>query len=248
MGFYETILFGIVIFITHLLEGITGFGCTVLALPFCIALAGMTTAIPVLVVLGMLLCLYVVCVDFKNIVWKEYFKIISFVVLGLPIGIWIFSNLPEDLLKKLLGVFMIVVSLRGLYISYFAALKTVPSSMTGIKKYLLNFLLFLGGIVHGAFSSGGPFVVIYASQALPDKSHFRATLCTLWVSLNLMLTINNFRTGVMTEQVLQVLLYSLPFLAGGMVFGNMAHKRIKGETFSKLVYFVLLLSGIMMFR
>ena len=248
MDFYGMMLFGFVVFVTHFLEGITGFGCTVLALPFCIALAGITTAVPVLIVLGLLLCLYVVCIDYKNIVWKEYLKIIAFVVLGLPIGIWIFSNLPEDILKKLLGTFMVVVAVRGLYISYFQRVRTAPAPIVGLKKYLLNFLLFLGGIVHGAFSSGGPFVVIYASQALPNKSHFRATLCAMWVTLNSILVINNFRQGIMTDAVLQVLFYSLPFLFAGMILGNIAHKKIQSAMFLKLVYVVLLLSGLFMFQ
>ena len=248
MDLYGMLLFGIVVFFTHFLEGITGFGCTVLALPFCIALAGITTAVPVLIVLGLLLCLYVVCIDFKNIIWRQYLKIIAFVILGLPIGMWIFSNLPEDILKKMLGVFMVIVAIRGLYLSYFKQAAAVPSPITGIKKYLLNFLLFLGGIVHGAFSSGGPFVVIYASQALPDKSHFRATLCAMWVSLNSIMVINNFRQGIMTDYVLHVLLYSLPFLFAGMILGNIAHKKIKSEMFLKLVYVILLISGFFMFR
>lgn len=247
MEFYEIILLGIVVFAAHFLEGITGFGCTVLALPFCIALVGITTAVPVLIVLGLLLCLYVVCVDFKNIVWREYFKIISFVALGLPIGIWSFSNLPEGILKKALGVFMIVVSVRGLYLAYFAS-HAEPKPIAGAKKYLLNLLLFLGGIIHGAFSSGGPFVVIYASQALPNKSNFRATLCMMWVTLNSLMVINNFRRGIMTDHVLQVLGYTLPFLFAGMILGNIAHKKIKGDMFLKLVYAILLVSGFFMFR
>lgn len=44
-------LFGIVVLMTHFVEGITGFGSTALALPFCIMLVGMKTAVPVLIVL-----------------------------------------------------------------------------------------------------------------------------------------------------------------------------------------------------
>jgi hypothetical protein len=35
MSIFFIILFGLVVLSTHFLEGITGFGCTVLALPFC---------------------------------------------------------------------------------------------------------------------------------------------------------------------------------------------------------------------
>ena len=41
-------LLGWVVLITHFLEGITGFGCTVLALPFAILLVGTKQAVPVL--------------------------------------------------------------------------------------------------------------------------------------------------------------------------------------------------------
>lgn len=253
MSIAVILLFGIIVLITHLMEGITGFGCTVLALPFAIALVGINVAVPVLIVLAWFLCLYIVIIDFKKIVWKEFFKIISFVILGLPIGMWIFSSMSEAILKNLLGIFMILVALRGLYISFVVKPKqqdNQPAELnpSRLKKYLLNVLLFLGGIVHGAFSSGGPFVVIYASQSLPDKSNFRATLCTMWVILNGILTFNNVRTGVLAGPTLELTLWTFPFLAAGALLGNYAHNNIKGDTFVKLVYIVLLLSGAFMFR
>lgn len=264
MEISSVLLFGLVVMGTHFLEGITGFGCTVLALPFCIALAGITTSVPVLVVLGLVLCLYVVLVDYRHIVWREYFKIVCLVALGLPVGIWIFQNLPEDNLKTLLGVFMILVAVRGLLMAAKPLLKKAEAASwqmaeqctdessrqhkksSWLKRIVLDVLLFGGGIVHGAFSSGGPFVVIYASQALPDKSNFRATLCMLWVTLNSVLVFHNWQAGLMTEAVNSLLLASLPFLAVGMVLGNLAHKHIKSGLFNVLVYGILLISGFFM--
>ena len=57
MEIYIILLFGMVVLITHFLEGITGFGCTVLALPFCIMLVGIKAAVPVLVILAWILAL-----------------------------------------------------------------------------------------------------------------------------------------------------------------------------------------------
>ena len=50
----------------------------------------------------------------------------------------------------------------------------------------------------------------------------------------------------MTAPVVELIFWTLPFLAVGMVLGNYAHKNIKGEAFVKLVYMVLLLSGALM--
>lgn len=257
MTILETLLFGLVVLITHFIEGITGFGCTVLALPFCSSLAGIKVAVPVLVIIAWLLALYIIIIDFRKIIWREYTKIIAFVILGLPIGMWLFGRLPEAILKKLLGAFMIIVAVRGLYAAFMSKRAegccgeaiAGPGKRAGIARYksiLLNFVLFLGGVIHGAFGSGGPFIVIYAAKALPDKSNFRATISMLWLTLNSIIIIRDLKGGVMSEPVLKIVLWTLPFLAIGMVLGNYAHKKIRGNSFVKLVYGVLLLSGVFM--
>ena len=50
----------LVVFLTHFQQGITGFGCTVLALPFITLLLGLKTAVPVLVMVGWLVALTIV--------------------------------------------------------------------------------------------------------------------------------------------------------------------------------------------
>jgi len=242
MSLITILLFGIVVMMTHFLEGITGFGCTVLALPFCILLVGIKTTVPVLMILAWILALYVIIIDFKNIVWKEFLNIAIFVGLGLPIGIFIFSNFDDKILKIILGIFMILVSIRGLYSAFINSSKTKH-----INKYLLDFILFCGGIIHGAFASGGPFVVIYATRALKNKSNFRATLCTLWFTLNSIIITQNIIKGTITFPMIKLLIYTLPFLAAGMVIGNIAHNKVNEDIFIKLVYTVLFLSGFFMF-
>ncbi|MBP1744556.1 MAG: hypothetical protein H6Q58_1534 [Firmicutes bacterium] len=234
-------LFGFVVLVTHFLEGITGFGCTVLALPFCVMLVGVKTAVPVLTVLSLMLSSYIVFIDYKNIVWKSYLRIISFVGLGLPIGMLLFSFLPEDILRKILGAFMILVAARGIYFAF-----NEKAKVKEIGNRMLNFILFLGGIIHGAFSAGGPFVVIYATQALKNKSNFRATLSTLWVTLNSVIIIKIVLSGAFTPAAVTTLGWSVPFLIAGMLLGNWAHKRIDDRIFTKVVFLVLLVAGFFM--
>ena len=235
-------LLGCVVFVTHFLEGITGFGCTVLALPFAIMLIGTHQAVPVLLFLGLLLALYIVIIDLKQVVWKEFFKIVMLVGLGLPIGLLTFTYLNEAALKTILGVFMIGVSIRGLLTF------SKPPAASSLPKWVLDILLMLGGFIHGVFASGGPLVVIYAKKALPDKSHFRATICMLWVTLNTVMFGRNLLTGVMTAQIWEIIGICMPFLIAGSLAGNWAHHHIKDKYFTQTVYGVLLVSGLFMFR
>jgi len=48
MNILIIITFGIIVFLSFTMEGITGFGCTALALPFCTLLVGVKLSVPVL--------------------------------------------------------------------------------------------------------------------------------------------------------------------------------------------------------
>ncbi|MGD1822669.1 MAG: sulfite exporter TauE/SafE family protein [Pleomorphochaeta sp.] len=238
---YQYILLGIVVLITHFLEGITGFGCTVLALPFAILLVGIHAAVPVLVMLSFLLCLYIVIISKKDIVWKEYLKIVIFVGLGLPIGILSNKYLDENILTLILSIFMVLVGTRGLWQVF-----GKRNNDKQLPKFLTPIILLLGGTFQGAFGSGGPLVVTYAAKALPQKNQFRATLCMLWVTLNAIMITQNIATGMVTPDMWHLLLILIPFLVVGALLGNWAHHHIKDSHFSTIVYGVLVASGIVM--
>lgn len=243
MSILTVLLLGFLILTTHFLEGLTGFGSTVLAMPFAIMLVGINIAKPILTIVGLLLSLYVVIVSYKDILWEHYFRIVAFVVLGLPIGMWIFNELPENTLKRILGLFMIVVSIRGLIIAYRDSKYNKP-----INNSILSIFLFLGGCIHGAFCSGGPLIILYASEKLTNKSNFRATLSMLWVTLNSIIVLQSTLSHSITSNVLKLSFYTLPFLAVGAVLGNLAHHRIKDGAFTKIVYVVLFISALFMFK
>jgi uncharacterized membrane protein YfcA len=135
---------------------------------------------------------------------------------------------------------MIIVSLRGLYVCFGG------TSKLKLNPIVLNIILFLGGIIHGAFGTGGPFIIIYAANAIPKKSNFRATLCTLWLALNTVIITKNFATGAINRNVIILLLVCMPFLFAGMLIGNKAHNKVDDKLFTRLVYAVLLLSGLFM--
>lgn len=234
-------LAGTVVFITHALEAVTGFGCTVLALPFITTLFGLKSGVMTLTVLAWLLALYIAITKHKDIDRKVFFIIAAFVFGGLPIGMYLFRNAATDPLKKVLALFIIVASLFQLITSFAPSVlrKRLPSPIGFV-------LLFLGGVVHGMFSSGGPLVVLYASRTLPDKGRFRATLCLLWATLNSILIGSYLVSHSMTATTVRNTLLMFPFLAAGIVAGEWAHKHVRQGFFKTIVFSMLLVTGIIM--
>ena len=235
-------LVALVVFLTHIQEGITGFGCTVLALPFIALLLGLKVAVPVLVIQAWVLTLYIVLVSRKQIVWREYAYILLIAGLGFPFGMYMSHRLPEDGLKWVLAIFMVAIGIHGFHKYMFRPNAKVNASQ-GSKRWASG-LLPIGGLIHGAFGSGGPLVVIYATKALQDKSLFRVTLCMVWFTLNTILVSQWIIRSTLSAHILRLTAFCLPFTVIGMLLGNVAHYRMNELLFRRLVYAVLIAAGI----
>lgn len=236
-------LLALIVLLTHFQEAITGFGCTVLALPFVVFLLGVKVAVKVLVIQAWLLTAYIVISARKDIVWRQYGRIVLFAGAGLPLGMLLFRSMPETVLRWILGVFMVGVASRGLVV-LLRKREVRKTPLSALGNWIMNGVLLLGGIIHGAFGSGGPFVVIYATRALADKSLFRVTLCMLWLTLNSILVATWLATRQITPEVWLYTAICTPFTVIGMIVGDRYHHRMNEHAFRVMVYAVLLLSGV----
>ena len=115
--------------------------------------------------------------------------------------------------------------------------------INNIPKLVGYLLLFAGGIIQGAFVSGGPLIVIYASIMLTDKQEFRATLSLLWIILNFATFIQSILTGAYTPEVIKYTLINIPFLIAAIVYGNKLADRISKTTFEYILNIVLIVAG-----
>ena len=161
----------------------------------------------------------------------------------MPVGMLAFSYLPERALKIALGIFIILAAIRG-FIVFFSKKKDKKP----INGVVLKILLFIGGVVHGAFASGGPLLVIYAGEKVKEKGSFRATMCSVWATLNTVLLIKYIaeyflKGDFQVKQVASVYLVAIPFLIAGAAIGMFLHKKVSSKVFSIIVYCILLAAG-----
>lgn len=239
--FLHCALLCLLVLVTYFQEAVTGFGCTVLALPFAILLlGGVAEAKPVLVMLALILNIGVAILGRKDISWRESGKILLMVLAGVPAGIWLAEALPEKWLKLILGVFMVAIGLNGLRtLGSGTAIKTSQRS-----RALASGFLPLGGIIHGAFGSGGPLVVIYATRALTDKSVFRVTLAMSFILINAALVSTWSVQHVITVRHVYLAAMCLPFTLTGLFVGDHVHYRMNETAFKRMVYSVLVAAGV----
>lgn len=229
----QIFLFLIVIFFANVIQAITGFAGTVLAMPPSILLIGMDSAKVVLTVMAFLSCLLISVQNREFIDKVEAKKIITFMIVGMIIGTFLYQYAPADILLFLYGILIVLIGIQ----------KLCSKKELQYKEITLTIILFLAGIIHGLFVSGGALLVIYATNKFPTKEIFRATISTIWVVLNVLLMISYQVEGLITSSNLLLIVYSIPLLILATYVGTKLQQKMNQSVFLKLTYILLIISG-----
>ena len=242
----DHILFYLTIFLSNIIQGITGFAGTLLAMPFSLRLVGADLAVPVLNFLGFVSGLYVFLPNRDKVVWGEIKRVVTIMIPFMFLGVLIRERLMEQqrILYLILGVLVIFMAIRGLRDSF---LKRDERDKKPLSDPVMNLILILSGIIHGMFVSGGSLLVIYMAERLDDKTAFRSTLSAVWVILNGILLVTQIFSGDITGEVAMNQLIALPVLFLAMYIGSVLFKRMEQRTFLIITYILLIISGISLF-
>ncbi len=236
----QKILFFIVILISNIVQCITGFAGTVLAMPFSILLVGYDVAKPILNIVAIAVSAVIVIKDRKYINLKEALRIIVVMLIGMIVGMIIINNFAFEgtVLYKILGMIVIIFALYNGY-RFFAKKedKQLPAILSAI-------LLIVSGVVHGMFVCGGPLLVTYVNGRIKDKNEFRATISLVWVVLNFIIMLDDISVGYFNLQLIYMLIIALLVLAVAYIIGNLIYKKMSKNVFLVLTYVLMLISGI----
>lgn len=227
------VLFLIVLFLANVIQAITGFAGTVLAMPFSMLLLGTDTAKVVLNLTTLLACLWLGVQHRAHIRWRILGEMVGLMAVGMVAGIALYAALPVAPLRRAYGLFIIVIALKNL----------LRSNRTDPPRWLLVVIALAAGVIHGMFISGGALLVVYATATLKDKNEFRATMACVWVALNALMAVEQAASGVMTPHTLMLSAVAIPPLIVAIVIGNRLQKRVSQHAFLTLTYILLVISG-----
>ena len=251
-------LFYLAVLLANVIQGITGFAGTILAMPFSVRLVGMDVAVPVLNVLGLLSGIYVFAGNRKHVDAKEIKRILTVavpaVIAGILIKLWLSAR--PGVLYIVLGTVVTATAVIGLWKMFGPGKAAAESSSadggespekpqsSGITAVLI---LAASGLVHGMFVCGGPLLISYLAVRIRDKTAFRATISTVWIFLNGIILVSQIISGAWSADLLRVQLISVPFLLAGMFLGGVLYRHMSQRTFMVLTYVLLLIAGLSLF-
>ena len=222
------------IFLAFFSQTVLGFSGSPIALPILLLGHDLAISVITLSVLQFLQSTYLSQKHWKEIDKKVVLEIIVWVMLGVIIGIFFLKSWDPVILKKILGVLILL----------FVAYSSFKKKRIAIFKKMGAFFGFLAGIFSGVFSIGGPIFVTYFYSKIEDHKIMRASLLgviALMATLRMpILAYNN----LLTHEVWLRVLIAFPFFALSIFLGQKFFKKIDKEIFNKLVLTFMFLAGI----
>lgn len=235
------IYFLIIVFITHIIHVAAGFGSTAIGIPFLTLFLGTEQSVALMSVGSLILSSVILVSQRRHINVREALIIILSIIPMMPLGFFIYAKIRsiEWILRVLIGITISLIAGYELWRINTSKERPEPT------KWAIYMSFVAGAIVEGMFSMGGALINYYALNRIKDKSVFRATMVSVWVTTNsIALLYRVFVLNMYTRQIWFNLLYALPVIGIAFLIGNALHNKVSNDVFPTFVYSVQLLSGV----
>ena len=230
----------LVLFAASFAQGLTGFGFGVVSMALLPLLLPIKAATPLVSLLNTVLCIQLFWTLRRSIRWRDTTPLMAGLLLGLPIGIGLLAYGSETWLKRLLGIYLIVIALRSLWPERKTDLP--PAGAASPAAPLLTGIA-CGGLA-GAFNIGGPPLVAYIYRQPWKQVEMNATLQAVFLVSCVVRASAYAAGGLLGWSALGVTALSLPILFLGAAAGHRLVPRVDPTRMKKAIFVTLGLLGL----
>ncbi|HCR18894.1 MAG TPA: hypothetical protein DIU35_15545 [Candidatus Latescibacteria bacterium] len=231
----DVLYVSVAMFVAATLQGVTGFGFMLLALPVLVVGFPAQIVVPALfmswIPLGTIQHIqFRYQVDWRILIW---FAVPGLV--GLPLGVYILSNTDTLTMQRGIGILMVCLAVL-LQLRPGAPFKRETSTIFGVGL--------ISGILAGSTAVSGPPIVLLGLKQRWDFRRFRATLLTYFLVLSLVGLPFHYQAGLLDAASLSLALSGLPGLVAGFLMGAFLREHIASDAFRWIAVGMVLVGGL----
>ncbi|MER6000320.1 sulfite exporter TauE/SafE family protein [Nonomuraea sp. NPDC051941] len=222
----------VIILIASTVHAVTGFGYALVATPLLALAVDPHTAVVSTTMSALAMTITIAVRQRHHAEWKVAMIAMAGIVLGLPIGLWVYGVTSERLLTALIGV-----GVLGCTVMVWRRVK-VPGNV----PVLVGVGLVSGALSTSTGTNGPPMVAAFQGMGY-EPAKFRATLSAVFAGTSVFSLIGFAVAGQVNTQSLWIGLVGLPVVQLGWFAGNAIFSRIDPDRFRKVVLAALLVSA-----
>ena len=218
-----------------LIQGVTGFGAGVVMMMFLplqfsvVKSAGVSSAI------CLILCAAMVYRYRKNINYKKIILPAILYLLISSISILFAKMINQELMKIILGLFLIILAV------YFLCFSKKEIEPKGIIALLC---IVVSGICDGLFGIGGPLMVIYFLSKTQNKEEYLGTIQCFFLISVLYSTVFRIFNSIITVELIPGIGLGMAGILIGLFIANKIVDKLNAELIKKLTYVIIGLCGL----
>lgn len=228
---------GVIFLLAGCVQGVTGFGAGLIAIPLLCLIIDIKTAIPLVVLNGLAMTSWLAFSLRRSFDRRKIVPLITGAVPGIFLGGYLLQHINQDIARILLGALLVLYSCIGLLF------QPRPRQLPGELGYLAGFC---SGCITSLLSAGGPPVIMYSTLMNWKPEEIRATLTAFFVCNAGLTVMVHAAHGMTTVLTLKYFLVTMPLILAGTNTGSLLNKRIGQRLYLRLVYLLLLPMGILM--
>ncbi|MEM6591548.1 MAG: sulfite exporter TauE/SafE family protein [Cyanobacteria bacterium P01_C01_bin.73] len=225
----------IITFLASFIQGVTGFGFALIAMPILSGLTSIYVAAPLVALITLTNNTMLGIYYRRSFDRKIVGQLLLGSVLGIPFGFLVLQFMPTAWLLTALGVLIVAYALYALIGP------AIPSLQAKAWIYGTGFA---SGILFGSYNLPGPPVVLYGNSQRWPQEKFKSNLISFfWINAVLVVVGHGMQQRI-SEEVFVQFLITVPGLAAGLFSGVMLSKFFNPVIFRKVVLGLLLVAGI----
>ena len=180
------------------------------------------------------------------VTWQRLWPILLTFIIVSTIAIFALTRIEDHILRRILGVALILISI---YFMLFSTRIKLPARTCSLARARTTKKVQVGagalsGLMGGFFGMQGPPAVLYFIQSEPTKEHYMAMAQTYFLIGNIMMTGVRAYNGFFTTTVAVDYLYGLGGVIIGTMLGAYVFKHIPNRIFRYIVYTYICISGV----
>jgi len=223
--------------VAFFLQAAAGFGSALFAMPILISLIGVQTASPLFILTMQASGLGLMWHYRNSFSFPHVWRLLLAAVVTIPIGAVLASIADQRTVLLVLGFILVAYSIYGLI-----GAKVPRLEHTG-WGYVAGILT---GLLHGAYNTGGPPMVMYGNAQAWHPFEFKSNLRFLFFIMNWVVIFSHVAQGNYTGYVLSMFLISIPVSFIGLWLGFSLDRYLQPDVFRRVIQVILLVLGLSM--
>lgn len=230
-------------------QGAVGFGFGMVVMAVLPQLMDVREAVPMVAILCLVVNVVVLWRWRGSLEWRKVLPLLVGGLVGAPVGVLFLTSVDPRFVKGTLGVVLVLYAVGSLLASNRSTSNRnvrdggTPPRRARVREAWGYLAGLVGGTLGGAFNTGGPPAILYATAGRWAPGAFKANLQGFFLLVTVLQVVLFASAGLITPRLLEMDLVALPALVVGVGIGIRVSRSVDPALFRRIILVLLLVLG-----